>query len=147
VDASARRGIEQDCRDLIMAMAQYCDHREFALAVALFAEECEWVRMGASYEGRAAVRRAYESMPRERVARHLNGGTVVTVVDENHAESVTYYLSLGYERSAQENADLPIPLVCPVSMGEWRDEFVRTPDGWRFERRVTTRVFERKEHC
>jgi hypothetical protein len=145
VDASTRRNIEQDCRDLIIAMAQYGDYREFALAVALYTDECEWVRMGVVYAGQAEVRRAYERLPNGRVTRHINGGTVVNVVDEDHAESLTYYILLAHDRDAQGNADLPMPLVCPVSMGEWRDRFVRTPDGWRFERRATTRVFERKD--
>jgi hypothetical protein len=144
VDANERRAIEQDCRALIMAMAQYCDRREFVRALALYVPECEWVRMGAVYAGQSAIKRAYESLPSGRVTRHVTGGTVITVVDDDHAEGLTYYLSFTYERDGQEDADVPMPLDSPVSMGEWQDRFVCTPDGWRFERRTTTRIFERK---
>lgn len=147
MDHRSRREIEQDCRDLVVALAQCGDHREFALAVGLYAEECEWLRMGTLYVGRASIKDAYESLPRARVVRHMTGGTVVDVIDQDHAQGLTYYVSFAHEGQIEEKCALPLPLICPVSMGEWRDEFVRTPEGWRFERRVTTRIFERTDDC
>jgi hypothetical protein len=146
-----RKEIEQACRDLVLAITQYGDHRQADQAVTLFAEDATWLRGGTLYTGPEEIRESYRRGSPTQVARHISGGTVVTVVDGDHARSVTYYLAYNGDPGPQETQGEapretgPLPLGTPFSMGEWHDTFVRTPDGWRFASRATKRLFERPE--
>jgi SnoaL-like protein len=135
--------IVQACRDLVLVITQHGDHGEAEEAAALFAEGGTLIRGGREYTGEAELLAAYRDQPQSQIARHLNGGTVVEVLDEDHAIGVTYYLAYRHESSG-EAVELPVPLGQPFSIGEWHDRFVRTPAGWRFSSRETKRVFVRK---
>ena len=141
MNAAARAEIERHCRDLVLAITQHGDLRELEQAAALFTPDGTWLRGDVRYTGAEEIIASYRRGSATEVARHLNGGTRVTVVDEDHAQSVTYYLAVKFDPGT-EDAGLPLPLR-PFSMGEWHDTFVRTADGWRFAARVTKRVFER----
>ena len=143
MDAKQRKEIEQECRDLVIAITQYGDHREAEKAVALFAEDGTWLRGGKPYKGHAEILGSYQRGSATQVTRHINGGTMVTVKDDNHAESVTYYVALHHDPKAPD-AKFPLPFDPPFSMGEWHDKFVKTPKGWRFSSRETKRLFERQ---
>ena len=136
-----RRDIEHECRQLILSITQFGDHREAEKAAALFAPDGSWLRGGVVYTGPDEIQKTYGHGSPTQVVRHINGGTVVTVVDEDHAESVTYYLAINDDPGVE--ATPPFPMRLPFSMGEWHDKFVRTPDGWRFAARATKRIFER----
>jgi SnoaL-like domain len=141
MNAEQRMAIEQQCRDLVVAATQYGDHREAEKAAALFAEDGTWLRGGRTYTGPAQIRESYHRGSATQVGRHMLGGTLVTVLDDDHAAAVTYYLAISHDPGSAA-AELPLPLS-PFSMGEWHDTFVRTPAGWRFATRDTRRVFER----
>jgi hypothetical protein len=141
MNADERMTIEQQCRDLIVAATQHGDHREPEKAAALFSKDGTWLRGGTAYTGPDQVVESYRRGSATQVTRHINGGTLVTVLDDDHAESVTYYLAISHDPGS-EDAQLPLPLS-PFSMGEWHDSFVRTGDGWRFASRATKRIFER----
>lgn len=142
MDAADRMAIEQQCRDLIVAITQLGDHREPEKAAALFAKDGTWRRGGVTYTGPDEVAGSYGRGSATQVGRHINGGTHVTVIDDDHATSVTYYLAISHDPGPGDAAP-PFPLR-PFSMGEWHDSFVRTPDGWRFASRATKRIFERQ---
>ncbi len=89
------------------------------------------------------IRESYSRGSTTQLTRHINGGTLVRVLDDNNAESVTYYVALHHDPKT-ENAKLPLPFDPPFSMGEWHDKFVRTPKGWKFSSRETKRLFERQ---
>src|ERR1700744_694053 len=139
MDENARLKIEQACRDLVTKLNHYHDHRRAEDAVALFAEDGRWVRRGGAITGTADLLASFKRGG-TRVNRHVGTATLITVVDEDHAEGVTYYLALHYDPGTAE-AKLPLPFEAPTTMGEWHDKFVRTPKGWRFAERQTLRVF------
>jgi hypothetical protein len=143
VEADERRRIEQDCRDLVAAVAQLGDRRDAAGAAALFAEDATWVRGGRPYQGRAGVFESYARLPATQVTRHMSANCVVTVRDGDHADAVTYYVAYHHDPGVDEPA-FPLPFDPPFSLGEWHDQFVRTPEGWRIARRETRRLFERR---
>lgn len=143
MDANQRKQIEQECRDLVIAITQYGDHRDAEKATALFAEDATWLRAGKPYKGHAEILESYRRSSKTQVTRHMNGGTMVTIKDDNHAESVTYYIALHHDPKV-ETPKFPLPFDPPFSMGEWHDKFVRTPQGWRFSSRETKRLFERQ---
>jgi hypothetical protein len=134
--------IVQACRDLVLAVTQHGDHAEAPEAAALFAAGGKLVRGGREFTGEAELLAAYGDQPPTQVARHINGGTVITVLDGGNATGVTYYLAYRHETSG-DPPELPVPLGQPFSVGEWHDRFVRTDAGWRFASRETRRVFVR----
>jgi SnoaL-like domain len=143
MDSSQRAEIERQCRDLVLAVTQHGDHGEHAEAVSLFAEGGVWIRGGRPFTGSEELLASYGAEPSSQVTRHINGGSVITVQDEDNAQGVTYYLA--YRHNAEsEDAQLPLPLESPFSLGEWHDRFVRTDAGWRFAARETKRVFVRQ---
>lgn len=54
------------------------------------------------------------------------------MIDENNATGVVY-LTL-YRHDDPDDAAVR-PAEAPAIVGEYRDRFVRTPEGWRFARR------------
>jgi hypothetical protein len=138
-----RAAIEAECCALIIAITQHGDHGEHAQAAALFAKDGSWLRGGRRYTGPDEILKSYKRGSSTQVTRHINGGTRVTVRDEDRADSVTYYLAISDDPGTPD-ASLPMALK-PFSMGEWHDSFVRTPEGWRFASRATMRLFERAE--
>lgn len=142
MNAEQRKEIEEDCRNLVIAITQHGDHNQVEECVRLFAEDGTWLRGGQAYKGRAEIRKSY-ARGGTAVARHFNGGTLVNVVDDYHAEAVTYYLMFRYDPKV-EDPQLPLPLEPPFSAGEWHDTFVKTAEGWRFQSRQTKRLFQRQ---
>jgi hypothetical protein len=143
VDDDERRRIEQDCRDLVAAVTQRGDRRDIAGAGALFADDGTWVRGGRTYMGPAGVAESYDRLPATQFTRHMSANCVVTVRDADHAEAITYYVAYHHDPGVDAPA-FPLPLDPPFSLGEWHDQFVRTPDGWRIAHRETRRLFERR---
>ena len=95
MDHVQRKAIEQECRDLVIAITQHGDHKETEKCIALFAEDGTWLRGGKPYKGHAEIRSSYRASTQ--VTRHINGGTLVHVIDDSHAESVTYYIALHHD--------------------------------------------------
>jgi uncharacterized protein (TIGR02246 family) len=143
VDADERRRIEQDCRDLVAAVAQRGDHGDADGAAALFAQDGTWIRGGRPYRGRDEVAASYRRLPATQVTRHMSANCVVQVIDADHAESVTYYVAYHHDPGVAPPT-FPLPFDPPFSLGEWHDRFVRTPAGWRIEHRETRRLFEHR---
>ena len=143
MDDDERRRIEQDCRDLVAAVAQLGDRRDPTGAAALFAADGTWIRGGRTHTGRAEVIDSYAPLPPTQFTRHISASCVVTVRDADHADAISYYLAYHHDPGV-ETPIFPLPLDPPFSMGEWHDQFVRTPDGWRIAHRETRRLFERR---
>ena len=141
MDHAQRKAIEQECKDLVIAITQHGDHKETEKCIALFSEDGTWLRGGKPYKGHAEIRSSYKASTQ--VVRHINGGCMVNVIDDNHAESVTYYIALHYDPKT-DSPKFPLPFDPPFSMGEWHDKFVKTAQGWRFSSRETKRLFERQ---
>lgn len=141
MDATERRLIEQECRDLVTMLTQFGDHGEAENAVALFTEDGTWIRGGKPFKGRAALLDSYRRGSATQVTRHVGANTMITVTDDNNATGVTYYIAYHHDPKTA-NPTLPLPLDPPFSMGEWHDKFVRTPAGWRFSFRETRRLFQ-----
>ncbi|MFT3863272.1 MAG: nuclear transport factor 2 family protein [Solirubrobacterales bacterium] len=131
--------IAQACRELILTITQHVDHGEAEQAAALFAEDGVLARAGKEFSGREQLVAAYTDPP-NRLVRHVNGGTVVNLLDADHATAVTYFIAYRHEAEG-EAVELPAPLGTPFSLGEWHDGLVRTEAGWRFSSRRTKRIF------
>ena len=140
MDKQNRLEIERDCMDLIHRLAQYSDHHECELSADLFTADGSWTRGGTPYKGRAAILSSFNGAAGQ-ILRHFVTNTVIDILDDSHAEAVSYYLLYRYVPDASVPKS-PMPLGMPFSLGEWHDKFVKTIDGWRIAHREVRRLFQ-----
>lgn len=144
MDPAQQRSIEQTCRNLVIALVHHYDHGEAEAAAGLFVPDGVWVKSRVPYRGHAAIVASFAAQPAGLVLRHVTSNVLITVHDDAHATGVTYYLAYVGHRPEGAPADAELPFDGPASLGEWRDEFVATAEGWRFQRRDGRRVFGRR---
>ena len=135
-----RREVERACIDLVHRLAQYSDHDERERSADLFTADGTWIRLGVPYTGRDAILSSFKGPP-EQILRHFVTNTVVDIVDDDHAQAVSYYLLYRYVPDSRAPQS-PLPLGMPFSLGEWHDKFVKTADGWRIAHREVRRLFQ-----
>jgi 3-phenylpropionate/cinnamic acid dioxygenase small subunit len=120
-------------RSLIARIAHLADTGEVEDYVDCFTVDARWDMPGGPKCGHDQIRRASH----ERRAAGATGpgsrtrhavGTIVVVVDDDRACATSYFQFLGQTDTA--------PRL--LSVGQYDDEFVRTPDGWRLDHRRIT---------
>jgi len=128
--------IEAACARLVVSYTHLVDGGRAADIADLFAENGVWSSPQQRMKGRAALRAGFASRQAqtERTSRHVCTNLLVDVVDADHATGLVY-LSL-----YRHDGDDVGPAV-PALIGDYRDTFVRTPDGWRFDERHLTVAF------
>ena len=115
--------IERACERLVLDFAYFSDHREYESLGALFTEEGIMVRpSGTRLEGRNAIVTAYRATPADRITRHICTNIRITVESSDRARGTTY-------ATVYSNSSTP-------KIGEFEDEFLRTPEGWRIAERT-----------
>lgn len=136
-----RRAIEQECTRLQNRYCVHADHRQTEAFTKLFAEDGSVeVPDAPPFVGHQAIRASIEALSALPLTyRHLMTNSVVDVIDENRAEGLCYLVVFNSDADADESGARPINL--PSTMGEYRDTFRRTPEGWRIQTRRLVRVF------
>ncbi|MHC4165064.1 MAG: nuclear transport factor 2 family protein [Planctomycetota bacterium] len=144
MDATERLLIERECERLVTLYCHYVDHGEAARIADLFDQGGTWSAPGVRMNGREEIHKGFSARQadRGRMSRHVCKNLLVDVIDENRAEG-TVYLTL-YRHDGEEDRRVS-PLGGPQAVGEYRDRFVRTPDGWRFAERIIEVSFARVE--
>lgn len=129
--------IERACERLVTEYCHLVDHGEAARIADLFADDGvfhfdEGVFHIAS--GRETLREFFQSRQDQtgRMSRHVCNNTLIEVIDADNARGVTY---LTLYRHDGEPGRSHSPLSGPTFVGEYRDNFARTADGWRFKER------------
>ena len=130
IDVVERMVVERACLRLVTEYCHLVDHGEAARIADLFTPDGVWM----STQGRAALQQFFQSRQDDvaRMSRHVCDNTLIDVVDADHARGVTY---LTLYRHDGEPGRRVSPLPGPAMLGEYRDTFVRTTDGWRFQQR------------
>lgn len=129
--------IEHACERLVLDYAHYRDTGDGDRYAALFAEDAVLVFPRASTTGRAKIRSDFDRQGAIPWRRHVTTNIRVVVLDADHAEGTSYVTVYGGGGPPEPGASAP-PLDGPSAIGEYRDRYVRTPDGWRIaERRFT----------
>ena len=115
--------IERACERLIVDFAYFSDRREYESLGALFTQNGTMTRpSGSVLAGRGEIVRSYKATPAERVTRHICTNIRIVVESADRARGMTY--ALVYSNNGNPR------------VGEFEDEFLRTPEGWRIAART-----------
>lgn len=144
MDINQRMAIERECERLVTAYCHYVDHGQAERIAELFTEDGVWSSAEITFDGNEQIQKAMAQRQANtaRMSRHVCNNFRVDVLDGDHAEG-TVYLTL-YRHDGQEGRTLS-PLEGPVMVGEYRDRFRRTSDGWRIAHREIEVSFLRRE--
>jgi hypothetical protein len=134
VDEIEKMLIERACERLVTEYCHFVDHGEAARIAGQFTDDGVWASAAVAYTGREAIERSFSRRQDnvKRMSRHVCNNLLIDVIDENNASGVVY-LTL-YRHDGEPGRPLS-PSDVPNVIGEYRDTFVRTADGWRFKRR------------
>ena len=125
--------IEWQCTRLCNQFANYNDRNDFKAVCNLFTEDGSFWRPSipdTEIRGRDAIYEAFLKRP-PLVIRHIVSNCVVEVISASEATGTSYLTFLAAPLSED-----PLPLAPgPVHIGEFRDRFVLTEDGWKFSER------------
>ena len=126
--------IERDCARLVTDYCHFVDHGEAARIADLFTKDGVWASPQVTMRGREELSKGFRRRQDQtaRMSRHVCNNLRVDVIDADHARG-TVYLTL--YRHDGEVGRLVSPLDQPELVGEYRDTFVRTPEGWRIQHR------------
>lgn len=141
MDDSTRRAIEADCARLINLYANLNDRADWPAVAALYAEDGVMTRPSAPdqpVEGRDAILASFLARP-ARASRHACANIVVTVESETAASAESMILL--FTGTAAEDGGLPMRDPKGPMVGEYRDRFVKTAEGWRFAERRGSLTF------
>ncbi|MBI1338790.1 hypothetical protein GC169_01075 [bacterium] len=126
--------IEHACEKLTMQYCHFVDHGEAARIADLFTADGVWTSRDNTMTGQDAIRRGFQKRQDNtaRMSRHVCSTCVIDVIDADHAAGVVY---LTLYRKDGEPGRRTSPAQAPSMVGEYRDAFRRTPEGWRISRR------------
>lgn len=145
MDPNERRLIEQDCERLATTYPICLDFRRFERLLGLFTEAGTLDIDGHAIAGKDALGAYMNQRPVGRTTRHVSSNILIDVIDEDRASGIAYLT--GYRFDAADLTDATerrrAPFDGPFVVGHYDDDYVRTPDGWRFERRRVTPTFMR----
>jgi SnoaL-like domain len=133
--------IVRECSRLVQAFAIHVDRGEAEQCAALFCEAATFERKGEVLAGRPAILAAQKARAPGLRTRHHCLAPWITVIDADHAEGITYFTN--YRHEGKEPLHGPAPLAGAETVGEFYDNFVRTPDGWRIAARRAQAAFRR----
>ena len=132
--------IEWECQRILTQFCLYSDTRQYDKLVNLFTPDGVWYRLGEELRGHDKLRKALEARPLEALSRHVISNVLVTVIDEKHAESISYKSIYRHEEG--EVLEKPVPLNGPKWVSVYTDSFLCT-DGGRGRRGLGTGVQDR----
>ena len=142
MDIAQRMEIERECERLIAQYCHYVDHDEAAKIADLFTIDGVWTNVNITMNGHDKIRAGFQKRQdnRRRMSRHVCTNTLIDVINENEAVG-TVYMTL-YFHDGEPGRELS-PTDCLQKLGEYRDRFVKTEQGWRFSRREVVSNFLR----
>jgi len=110
--------IERACERLVVDFAYFGDLWEYESLGALFTENGTMTRPSRSVlSGREAIVSSYMATPAERVTRHICTNIRIMVESAHQARGLTS--AIVYSKNGNPR------------VGEFKDEFMRTAEGWR----------------
>ena len=105
MDQAHERAIQWECKHLLASYYNYVDHGEFEAGAHIFAPDVEWRWREWSVSGRENMLNDLKSALTTVQIRHLITNTVVKVIDEDHAESLSYVTIYTHKGDLAEETD------------------------------------------
>lgn len=132
---------QRACEALITRYTHLIDLGEGAEVADLFTETGVWTSGDDTHEGRAALTEFFGRERGHTKSRHVSSNTAVTRTGDDSAEGLSYFTLYRYNEEKPRVPDLDDQ---PVILGQYRDRFVRTADGWRIDHRQAEVGFVRR---
>ena len=128
-----RLAIEWQCQKLCHQFALYNDQNDFQALCDLFSEDGSFWRPSVpdtEIKGRETIHQAFLQRP-ALVVRHIVCNCVIDVQSTAEATGHSYLIFL-----AAPLTEEPLPLIAgPIHVGEFKDRFINSGQGWRFQER------------
>jgi len=136
--------IERACERLAIDYCHFTDHGNASRVAELFTEDGVWAAGDTVLSGRARILRGFQNRQDNaaRTSRHVCSTMRIDVRDADNAEGCVYLTLYRHDGDPQRKLS---PLTGPAMVGEYRDVFARTADGWRFARRELFIAFMAEE--
>jgi hypothetical protein len=142
MDDTARLAAERACEALIIAYTHLADRfGDRAELPGLFTDDGIWESDDVRLEGRAQLEEFFGRVEADRSTRHVSSNVAVRVTGDGTAEGLSYFTLY---RHIGEKPRVPDLDGQPVIVGQYRDRFVRTADGWRIAHRRAEVGFVRR---
>lgn len=134
--------IESSCKKLVAKFHQFVNNYQHEELLELFAEEGVWEHIVfGSLKGRSAMR--------EYLNRKLTTPPLCIIISSVYIDVINGTSAKGHCYFTHFHAPLtdqnPAPLEGPTTVGQYFDEFIKTPEGWRFLSRRPHNLF-RADH-
>ena len=134
MDLQQRAAIEAACQHLTSSYCHFIDSGEARRVVELFTEDAEWASPEGTVKGHAALLDHFGAREdqRGRKSKHICTNFWLEDVSETEATGgvyLTLYRDDGDPDRARARVD------GPVLIGEYRDEYSLTKNGWRIAKR------------
>ena len=121
-----------DIRHLIHHYCFYMDSGRFAELGALFADDAEWLTPYAHVKGPAEITAVMtKNVPASPKRVHMTLNSIIEVDGDTATGQSNYMVML-------ETPSGPQPSIC----GIYSDTYIRTAQGWRFQRRQLIHLFK-----
>lgn len=129
-----RQSAELACEKIVKQFAVFNDLGELEKLAALFVEDGSFARPLDPENptiGRAEILAMLQARP-PRLSRHIMSNIVIDVLGPDEATGISYVTFLS---TTDVDAARPVAAEPKIFVGEYRDNFVRTADGWRLKSR------------
>jgi SnoaL-like domain len=130
--------IERACEKLIYEFAEAIDLRNDRHLANLFTEDATYARPtdpDTVMTGRETIVKTFEARPGGRVTRHIWSNVRIKVDSPTRAHSVSTVLLIAGPNEPAAHPQFGYQAEARQLLGEFDDEFVKTPQGWRFSSR------------
>ncbi|MBT3330147.1 MAG: nuclear transport factor 2 family protein [Rhodospirillaceae bacterium] len=135
-------------REIERLIAQYChfiDHGEAARAVDLFTEDAvwDWPYGNITLAGRDGLLKGFTHRQKNirRISRHISYNSLIEGTGPDTATGVVYFTL--YRHDGEEERTVAPLEEAEVMIGEYRDIYHNTANGWRIHRRECVVSFVR----
>ncbi|MEI7443623.1 MAG: nuclear transport factor 2 family protein [Burkholderiales bacterium] len=129
---------ESACIGATLRFFRALDARDHAACVAAFAPGGTWHRQGQALSTPEAIAASLEKRPADRVTAHLITNLIADAVGPDRI--AVRFLLTAYDGAIPADGGPPPARLANVLDG--RDEYVRTPAGWRLAEKRTKPVFK-----
>jgi len=132
---------ERACEALMIRYTHLVDFGPGAEVAGLFTTDGVWSSGEETYRGHVELRAFFGRDRGHTTSRHVLSNALVTVNDDGTAGGLSYFTLY---RDTEARPRVPDLDGQPVILGQYRDRFVQTDDGWRIAHRQAEVGFVRR---